>query len=154
MVGDELIPDEAKALLGKEVGYSDIEVEKEPIKRYAEAIMDPNPLYVDSNYAKQCGYRGIIAPPTFVSRYIGIGALPRLSGKFATIMGGEEWEFLEPVEMGDVITRTYKLADLYQREGRTGKMVFMVLEWNFTNQHGQRVAIYRLTIVNRLVEGK
>lgn len=35
------------------------------IRAFAEAIDDPNPLYSDSDTARQCGYRNIPAPPTY-----------------------------------------------------------------------------------------
>jgi len=35
------------------------------IKRFAQAIDDPNPLYHDEEYAKSSKFKGIIAPPLF-----------------------------------------------------------------------------------------
>ena len=40
-------------------------VEREAVRKFAEAIDDPNPLYVDEEAAKASRYGGLIAPPTF-----------------------------------------------------------------------------------------
>ena len=40
-------------------------VEKGAVRKFAEAIGDPNPLYVDEEAAKASRYGGLIAPPTF-----------------------------------------------------------------------------------------
>ena len=42
-----------------------VEVEKGAIRRFADAIGDPNLLYRDEDYARRHGYAGILALPTF-----------------------------------------------------------------------------------------
>jgi len=42
-----------------------VDVEKGAIRKFAEAIGDPNPLYFDERFARQHGYPGLLAPPTF-----------------------------------------------------------------------------------------
>jgi len=39
------------------------DVTDKDIRRFAQAIDDPNPLYYDEEYAKKTIYKGIIAPP-------------------------------------------------------------------------------------------
>ena len=56
------------------------------------------------------------------------------------MFGGEEWDFLEPVCVGDEITGTTRLLDLDQKEGKKGPFVRLVRETTFTNQDGQVVA--------------
>ena len=41
-------------------------VEKEAVRTFAEAIADPNPLYVDERAARISRYGDLIAPPTFL----------------------------------------------------------------------------------------
>ena len=56
------------------------------------------------------------------------------------MFGGEEWDFVEPVCVGDEITGTTRLLDLDQKEGKKGPFVRLVRETTFTNQDGQVVA--------------
>ena len=56
------------------------------------------------------------------------------------MFGGEEWDFIEPVCVGDEITATTRLADLDQKEGSKGPFVRLVRETTFVNQEEQLVA--------------
>ena len=47
----------------------DFDVEKGAIRRFAEAIGDTNPLYLDEAYARARGYASVIAPPTFPTTF-------------------------------------------------------------------------------------
>src|SRR5690606_5251185 len=41
------------------------EVGREKIREFADAIGDPDPLYRDSEAARERGYADVLAPPTF-----------------------------------------------------------------------------------------
>ena len=43
--------EELTKFVGKTIGNSIFEVEKEPIRRFADAVGDQNPLYWDEEYA-------------------------------------------------------------------------------------------------------
>ena len=58
--------------------------------------------------------------------------------------GEQDFEFLKPILVGDVLTGTSRIADVYEKEGgRGGKMTFMVTEIEYKNQKGEKVAIAR-----------
>jgi len=149
MSQDSVITDEMRAVIGVESEPSVYEIEKEPIRRWAEAIGDPNPLYHDEEYAKKRGYRSLVAPPAFVAQYsypVKAGGRPRFSSPFTrNLNGGNEYEFFKPVQAGDVITATTKVVDIYEREGRLGKMLFVISETTYKNQDGEIVAKARNT---------
>ena len=63
----------------------------------------------------------------------------------ANLDGGSEWDYFEPVRPGDRITVTNYLADVFERQGRLGLMLFMVRETKYVNQLGQVVALQRST---------
>ncbi len=153
MAEDSVITDEMRSMIGVESEPSVFEIGKEPIRRWAEAIGDPNPLYRDEEYAKKKGYGSIIAPPGFVAQY----AYPVKAGqtriRFRSpftrrLNGGNEYEFFKPVRAGDVLTATTKLVDIYQRESRMGKMLFSINETTFKNQDGEVVAKARGTDIS------
>jgi len=54
--------------------------------------------------------------------------------------GGGEWEFYKPLKVGDVITSRTKLANIYERQGKIGKMYFYVAETNIVNQRNEQGA--------------
>ena len=164
---ESLITPEARAAIGQEAppvtGY---EVSEHEIRRYCYAIDDLNPLYLDPEAAAAGPYAGIIAPPLFLSipfardvplsriRADGIPLtdddLPRPPLPVTrTMAGGTEVEFLQPVRPGDVLTRRSRIADLYEHEGRSGRMVFTVWETEYVNQRGELVAVERLTGITR-----
>jgi hydroxyacyl-ACP dehydratase HTD2-like protein with hotdog domain len=74
----------------------------------------------------------------------------RIRGHFETgltrnLNGGNEYEFLKPIQAGDTITMTSKIADIFEREGRLGKMLFTIRESTYKNQFGEIVAKSRIT---------
>jgi len=150
MAEDSVITEEMRSMVGVESDQTVYEIEKEPIRRWADAIGDPNPLYHDEEYAKKQGYRSIIGPPAFVNQYsfpVKLGQKQvRIRGPFTrNLNGGNEYEFFIPVQAGDNITSTTKLAELLEREGRLGKMLIQIYETTYKNQYGEVVAKSRST---------
>ena len=150
MTEDSVITDEMRAVIGVESEPSVYEIEKEPIRRWAEAIGDPNPLYCDEEYAKSKGYRSIIAPPGFIAQYafpVKVGGGQRsFNSPFTRMLnGGNDYEFMKPIQAGDTISATNKLADIRERAGRMGKMLIITSETTFKNQDGEIVSKARST---------
>ncbi len=80
----------------------------------------------------------------------GGGRLPSIPNlPVRTLNGGVEAEFFALAKHGDRITAQSRYADIYEREGRTGKMVLVVTETTYTNQDGQVLAKVRNTSVRR-----
>ena len=121
---------------------------------YKRQVGDLNPIYFDDASAKAAGYRTLTIPPLFITHAL---VTPEPASKLRTdglyedsasvalevarmMFGGEEWDFLEPVCVGDEITGTTRLLDLDQKEGKKGPFVRLVRETTFTNQDGQVVA--------------
>ena len=151
MTQGSVITDEMKKAIGVESEPTIVLIEKEPIRRFAEAIGDPNPVYHDEEYAKKLGYRSIITPPGYHPQYSypikrGGREGPRFRMPFArNLNGGNEYEFFEPIQAGDVLSITNRLGDIYERDGRMGKMLFTISETVFRNQKSETVLIMRGT---------
>ncbi len=154
MAEGSVITDDMRSRIGIELPPVIYEIEKEPIRRWAEAIDDPNPLYHDEEYARKSKHGGMIAPPGFIGNYAfpnKTGGDPRVKSPFTRqLNGGSAFEFLKPVRPGDVLTATSKLADLYEREGRLGigRMLFQVFDVIFRNQQGETVVIVHRTSIS------
>ena len=126
------------------------EVEKGAIRNFAEAIGDADPIYYDEAAARAAGFPTIVAPPTFLCTFRS-QALPDLKIQFGRVRlnGGNEYDYYQPIYAGDTITVTARYADVNERTGRTGKMVFVITELTFTNQRGDVVAKGRNTGIMR-----
>jgi acyl dehydratase len=138
-----------KALVGMESAPATHVVERGHVLRFAAAIGDTNPLWSDEVAARRMRYGGLIAPPTFFRAFpAGPFPTPIKSPFTAAVDGGSEWEYFEPVHVGDAITVVSRLVDVSTRQGRLGTMLMMTRETRYTNQFGQLVATQRSTGIN------
>jgi hypothetical protein len=114
-------------------------VEAGHLERFAEAIGDPNPRWLQE------------APPTFLVALAPVShhlAEAEQYGK-GWLNGGNHFEHLEPVRVGDRITATGKLAEVYEKSGSSGNLLFIVFETEYVNQHDRVVARLRGTAIRR-----
>ena len=140
-----------RGVLGVESAPIHYDVEKGAIRKFVEAIGDPDPIYRDEKAAQAAGFKTIVAPPTFLCTFRA-QELPDLKivfGGRVRLNGGNEYEYYKPVYAGDIITVTAKYANVAERTGRTGKMVFVFTDLTFTNQQGEVVATGRNTGIMR-----
>jgi acyl dehydratase len=139
-----------RSALGVESASVSYDVEKGAIRKFAEAIEDDDPIYYDEKAARAAGFKTIVAPPTFLCTFRA-QELPDLKIQFGRVRlnGGNEYEYYQPIYAGDTITLTAKYADVSERSGRTGNMVFVITELTFKNQHGEVVAKGRNTGIMR-----
>ena len=127
-----------------------VEVEKGHIRRFAEAIGDPNPLYRDDEYAKSKGYEGIIAPPTFPMAVGSEGGdIPVELDTRRMLHGEQEFIYERPIIAGDKLTCQMKVADLYEKEGKSGTMQFLILDTEMKDENGDIVVTSRMNIIYR-----
>jgi acyl dehydratase len=140
--------DELKKLVGHTFKPVVYEVEKGAIKKLAQAIQDPNPLFQDEAYAKKTKLGSIITPPTFISSFRMTEAdewmmqlnIPQKRG----VNAGVDMEFFKPIRPGDVITVSAKVTEMEVKEGKSGQMVISATERTYTNQKGEVVAKMRI----------
>ena len=137
--------------IGKTYPSSTYEVGKEKIKEYAKAIKNPDPHYVDDDFAKKSKYGTIIAPPTFAVVFGAYLIEPVFTDKelnlnMAMLVHGEqELEFLDIVKAGDSITTSAKIVDIKNKE----KLDVISVEIKSKNQHGNDVCRGIYTFVVR-----
>lgn len=139
------------------IGYTSspfvVEVEKGAIRKFADAIGDPNPLYRDEETAKKSPFGAIVAPPTFIQPIIQeVNASVRKALDYdpkKLLHGEQSYIYYKPILAGDVITCVAKIADIYEKEGKSGAMDFFVVETTGTNQRGEKVFVARSVLVVR-----
>ena len=139
-----------KSIIGLEGSPFSVEVERRHIRQFADAIGDDNPLYTNEEYAKNTFYEGITVPPTFLIALASEGnQLPLELDEKRMLHGEQEFIYYRPIQLGDRLLCKSKVADLYDREGNSGKMQFLVLDTEFKDENGEMVAICRMNIIYR-----
>jgi acyl dehydratase len=150
--GEPLITDDMRQLIGQRFRPYSLEVEKGDMLRFAEAARMTSPAFTDEVTARHGRYGGLIASPTYVivMRCLEAAAISPLLDRIpygGVLDGGSSWTFLEPIRPGDRIEATARLTDLYERQGKLGRMLFAIIDIDYTNQLGECVVRQRDTSI-------
>ena len=129
----------ARARIGTESGRRETVVESGHLRRFCEAIGDANPRWQTE------------APSTFL---VAISSetldLPEaLAYGKGWLNGGDRFRYAEPVRPGDTIAAVTRLTDVFEKQGASGPMLFLMTETTLTNQHGRVVATITGTRIRR-----
>jgi hypothetical protein len=114
-------------------------VEAGHVRRFCEAIGDEDPRWLKE------------APPTFVvALSADIPPVPEaLEYGKGWLNGGDRFEYLEPIRIGDVIRSRTVLSDVYEKQGSSGSLLFLVFDTEYLNQHGRTAVRVRGTRIRR-----
>jgi len=142
-----------RAFIGREYPASaTYEVGREHIRRFAEAIGDLHPAYLDPEAARGLGHPDVIAPPTFLTvlsfRFSTEGPIadPELGLDYSLVVHGEQtFELHRPVRAGDVLRSVQRVVDIKD----AGRNELIQTETEVTAVDGEHVATLRGTIVSR-----
>jgi acyl dehydratase len=127
-----------------------LDVERGHIRRFAEAIGDTNPIYVDEAAARAAGHPRIPAPPTFAVALRANDPRGGIELDWRKLLHGEqEFIFTRPLYAGDRLTIVGRIAAADVKETRSGIMDVMVLETVATDGEGARVFTARSTVLVR-----
>ncbi|MBM3157522.1 MAG: hypothetical protein FJ004_09610 [Chloroflexi bacterium] len=157
MAGKSAITAEMKKSIGTRL-FQDFpadEVSLWTIRRFIEATTDENPLWQNEKYARRTRWGSIIAPPAFLHVFDpanrAFRQLPDLSHMATTLpfeppfprtfQAFYEFQFFAPLRPGDRIISTGKIGDVYEREGKSGRMVFIRMDNEHRNQKKELVGI-------------
>lgn len=153
--------------IGRETGtYTGEPVQARDVRRYALAVDDPDPVYRDPVAARRSGL-GPVAPLFYVTwavgvpgaersvkelgedglaTFVGVPEVPDV-WRLGWVRGGEELEFFERVRVNDRVTVKGKIVDMKEKDGKSGKLVFVTSEFVYENQDGVKLATHRLTMI-------
>ncbi len=157
-----------KKYIGKETGtYTGEPVLARDIRRYALAIDDPDPIYHDDNAAKKGKHGGLVAPLVYVTwavgvpgsekavkdlgedgleSFVGVPEIPKV-WTLGWVRGGDEFEFFKPIYVNDKVTLKGKIVDMKEKNGKSGKLIFVTSDFIYTNQNGEFLAKHRVTMI-------
>jgi len=63
------------------------------------------------------------------------------------LIGGTELECYQPIRLGDVITASFKISNLRERQGKMGRMAFITFDSSYKNQRQELVAKCRQMVI-------
>lgn len=139
-----LLTDEIKAWIGKSVEYLPQEISLGDIRLWCEATYDDNPLYSDAEYARQAGFRDIVAPGSMIPCLFRSQLLK--SFPFFGLDAGLKHEFLQPVYLGDKIGGRSEIKGITQKQLKRGPALLVLYQTTCWNQRGEVVVIETMPI--------
>ena len=128
------------------------------IRRWAQGMQNPNPLYFDEGYAAESRFGQIVAPQSFcVCTDDSHGASPAIQGTIPgthMLFGGDEWWFFGPrIRAGDLMRQDRMLFDYKVRDTKfAGPTLFSRGDTTYVNQRGELVAKQRSTSIRYRAE--
>ena len=128
-----------RARIGIAAPSTEATVEAGHLERFAEAIGDSNPRWRSE------------APPTFLVALAPVSMHLAEAEEYGRgwLNGGNRFEYIEPVRVGDRITATGRIADVYEKTGSSGNLLFIIFETDYINEDGRTVARLRATAIRR-----
>lgn len=139
------------SLIGSESEPFLAEVERGAIRKFAEAIGDPNPLYRSTVFARSMGHADVIAPPTFpvTFRAPSEPIWTRNLDRRRVLAGEMRFEYRRPIVAGDRFECRIRFTGVDRAVGRSGAMEFLRQEMHGKDAAGQPVFIQHRTTIYR-----
>jgi MaoC dehydratase-like protein len=150
------------SVIGKPTGSWRIRIERGPVANFAKSVKDDSPVYQQADAP---------APPTFgfVMAHWGAfaneqpaGGTPDGPSPVMQIIGGlmqkgglvlhgeQQFEYLGPVRVGDVLVGEGRIADVYEKDSKGKTMTFLVSENEYKNEAtGEVVLKTRMNLIHR-----
>ncbi len=160
---EPVLNDEILSWVGREGPVVTAEVTQRDIERYAHAVDNHNPLFLDEETARESPFGGLIAPFLFYPipfirplRHDELqeDGLPSEDAELKPpiplprdLFGGQEVEYVRPIRPGDVLTRRSRISSIEERRGRSGPLVFVETEMTYHDSGGELVLTVRSTTI-------
>ena len=142
-------------LKGKQYQSVEFLVDRDQVTRFDDAIGEDNPVFRDPEAARVAGFDGQLAPPTFVTtmqlQTSGQAVLDQELGlDYSRVVHGEqEYEYVRPVMVGETLTATPRIADIFSR----GPNEYLLIESEIKDARGSTVVVARTTLLSRGTAG-
>jgi acyl dehydratase len=146
---------EAQAFLDQLIGPLgepvQVQVELGAVRRMSLCMGTLDPIHFDQAAARQRGYRGIVAPWPLLWLYFFTCTIYEHDFPFgkATVHGADEYEFHEPMIVGDVLTVSTAMVAAKLKHGKVGRLGQITSERRFVNQRGELCAVLRTILFRR-----
>ena len=135
----------SKDMIGRLLSTGSATVTAEHVAAFAKALGDANPEYATT------------APPTYPIAFMtqamsgGMETFLELGLNFMTLVHGEqEFEYVRPVKIGETLTLTGRIADVYEKTNSAGATLdFVVLETEGKDTGDQPVFYSRNILISK-----
>ena len=143
----------SRRFIGTTFAPHTVSVEAGRLQFFLKAIGETSPVYTDRYASLDAGYDDIPVPPTFLfclelekpDPFIHLTAI---GVDITRVLHGEmTFDYYLPVTVGDRLTFSASIADIYDRKG--GALEFIVIDNCVTNQNNEHVADLRSTVIQR-----
>ena len=150
---NELISDEAKSWIGRSAEPFLVEISRRDIVKYSIATEQQQEKYLKGDEAPPMFMFGALRPLVPMDELGPDGIppdsfLPELPLK-RVMAGGTEMRFQRPVKPGDKLIATLSLHDLYEKQGKSGPLIFAVYNLSVENEDGELVMEEKQTRILR-----
>jgi acyl dehydratase len=140
----------SKEMIGRELSTGSATVDAAHVAAFARALRDPNPAYQGPNATTA----PLTYPIAFMAQALagGSSAFLELGLNFMTLVHGEqEFEYLRPIRLGETLTLTGRVGDVYEKTGSSGTLDFVVLETEAKDAEGKPVFFSRNTLISKRI---
>jgi hypothetical protein len=150
-------------------------LERDPLRRFAQAIMDSDPAYFDDAYAATTRFGGVVAPPLYPVHAFrrpagtpdpldavaedrdadgsqgGVGfGLPPVEMPYKRLLnGGNEIEFYRALRLGERAVVQPRYVDVKLKQGKNGNLLLVTIETRFSTEAGDLLLINKQTLIWR-----
>ena len=104
---------------------------------WAKACGETDPRFVDPSHSDFQAHPGFTTH--CMSGRVFPKEFPQIGGGFG-IDGGKRVEVHAPIRPGETLTATTTIADIFEKTGRSGTMIFIVQRMEFRNDADQLVS--------------
>lgn len=123
--------------VGVEFDWTSFEMSAESMIAWAKACGETDPRFVDPSHSDFQAHPGFTTH--CMSGRVFPKEFPQIGGGFG-IDGGKRVEVHAPIRPGETLTATTTIADIFEKTGRSGTMIFIVQRMEFRNDADQLVS--------------
>ncbi len=143
-----------RELIGKETEATTVVIDPEKSKAFARVVGELDPLYHDEAAAKRAGYANVLAPPTYPIAFMAESMNPELFFELelnlpSIVHGEQEFLYFQPIVTGEELTMKGRIADMWDKAGRSGILDFVVMEAAASDRNGKPVYTSRITLISK-----
>lgn len=124
--------------VGLEFETIEFEMKLEEMLAYSETSGETHPRFTDPEHPD------FQAPSTFTAKFLGRRAFPKgfpQIGKGPGFDAGKSVDLHRPIRPGERLTSKSHIADIYEKTGRSGPMLFIVHRMEFSDPSGELVSV-------------
>ena len=123
--------------VGLEFDVAEFRVSERSILGYAEACGEVDARFCDPSHPD------FQAPPTYPARFVSRRIMPEEFPSLGTRVfdAGKCVTAHRPIRAGESLTAHSKIADIYEKTGRSGLMIFIVHRMEFFNPKGELASV-------------